>query len=268
MQVPEDDADTRIKKYLEYYKVMYEGLLPLICAPVVHAFATAKHVKDKAFIPKGDGKVGLNALNKMGKWLIYPENRLAIGLNSHIRNAYAHESYRILDDARLELWDQDPYHPNRSWGPEVWSLDQLAKLCDQLWVNALGITCASAISRSAIASSSLISRRSGLRLTSQPLSSQSFKLIFISNYEYLGATQNIPYEVMVFSNSGAELGNGIDRRVDFTSQGFLGTLERLYYFRKGGIANNEQVYITAVVLFTSRNGAVDEGNNNAVCKGC
>lgn len=142
IQVPEDDADTRIKKYLEYYKVMYEGLLPLICAPVVYAFGFVKHVKDKALIPKDDGKVGLNALNKMEKWLVYPENRLTIGLNSHIRNAYAHENYRILDDARVELWDHDPYHPNRSWGPEIWSLDQLTKLCDQLWVNALGITCA------------------------------------------------------------------------------------------------------------------------------
>ena len=31
--VPETEADTRIRKYLESYKVMYEGLLRLICAP-------------------------------------------------------------------------------------------------------------------------------------------------------------------------------------------------------------------------------------------
>lgn len=141
-QVPEVDADSRIKKYLEFYKVMYEGLLPLICAPVVYSFGIAKHIKDKAFIPDDDGKIGLNALKKMEKWLVYPENRLAIGLNNHIRNAYVHERYRILDDARVELWDHDPYRPNRSWGPEIWPLDQLTKLCDQLWVNTLGITCA------------------------------------------------------------------------------------------------------------------------------
>jgi len=35
----------------------------------------------------------------------------------------------------VELWDQ-------SWGPETWQLDELIKLCDELWVNALGITCA------------------------------------------------------------------------------------------------------------------------------
>ena len=45
-QVPEVDADSRIKKYLEFYKVMYGGLLPLICAPVVYAFGISKHSKE------------------------------------------------------------------------------------------------------------------------------------------------------------------------------------------------------------------------------
>jgi hypothetical protein len=137
-KVPKDDADTRIKQYLEYYKVMYERLMPLICAPVVYAFGITKNVQDKDFIPKSDGKIKLRALSKMEKIFVYQDNRLAIGLNSHVRNAYAHENYTILDDAKVELWDQ-------SWGPEVWSLDQLIELCDKLWVNALGITCALAI---------------------------------------------------------------------------------------------------------------------------
>ena len=141
-KVPETEADTRIRKYLEFYKVMYEGLLRLICAPVVYAFGIANNIKDKAFIPDDNGRIGLNALKTMEKWLVYSENRLAIGLNNHIRNAYAHENYKILDDAKVELWDPDPYKPKRSWGPEIWSLERLIKLCDQLWVNALGITCA------------------------------------------------------------------------------------------------------------------------------
>lgn len=140
-KVPETEADTRIRKYLEFYKVMYEGLLRLICAPVVYAFGIANHIKDEAFIPDDNGRIGLNALKTMEKWLVYSENRLAIGLNNHIRNAYAHENYRILDNAKVELWDPDPHKPNRSWGPEIWSLERLIKLCDQLWVNALGITC-------------------------------------------------------------------------------------------------------------------------------
>lgn len=114
---------------------MYEGLLPFICAPVVYAFGIARNIKDKAFSPSINGKINLHAISKMNKWLAYSDNRLAIGLNSHIRNAYAHNNYRILDDAKVELWDRD-------WGPEIWQLDQLIHLCDQLWVNALGITCA------------------------------------------------------------------------------------------------------------------------------
>ena len=133
-QIPKDNADARIEKYLAYYKVMYEGLLPFVCAPVIYAFGIAKNIKDKAFSPSDDGKVDLNAISKMNRWLVYTENRLAIGLNSHLRNAYAHNNYRILDDAQVELWD-------RSWGPEIWQLDQLIKICDQFWVNALGITC-------------------------------------------------------------------------------------------------------------------------------
>ena len=141
IKVPETEADTRIRKYLESYKVMYEGLLRLICAPVVYAFGITKHIRDKAFIPDDNGRIGLNTLKTMEKWLVYSENRLAIGLNNHIRNAYAHEHYRILDDAKVELWDPDRYKPERSWGPEIWPLEKLIKLCDQLWVNALGITC-------------------------------------------------------------------------------------------------------------------------------
>ncbi len=133
-QIPKDNADARIEKYLAYYKVMYEGLLPFVCAPVIYAFGIAKNIKDKTFSPSDDGKVDLNAISKMNKWLAYTENRLAIGLNNHLRNAYAHNNYKILDDAQVELWD-------RSWGPEIWQLDQLIKICDQLWVNGLGITC-------------------------------------------------------------------------------------------------------------------------------
>lgn len=133
-QTPKDNPDARIEKYIAYYKVMYEGLLPIVCAPVIYAFGTAKNIKDKAFSPNSDGKVDLNTISKMNKWLAYAENRFAIGLNGHLRNAYAHNNYKILDDGQVELW-------NRSWGPEIWHLDQLTKICDQLWANALGIIC-------------------------------------------------------------------------------------------------------------------------------
>ena len=134
-QIPKDNADDQIEKYLNYYKVMYEGFLPFVCAPIIYAFGLAKNTQDKAFTPNINGKINLHAIIKMNKWLVYSENRLAIGLHGHVRNAYAHNNYRILDDAKVELWDRD-------WGPEIWQLNQLIHLCDQLWVNALGITCA------------------------------------------------------------------------------------------------------------------------------
>jgi len=139
--VPSEDPDNRIRKYLESYKVMYEGLLCVICAPVIYAFGVAKRVKDKDFTPDENGKISLSTLKTMEKLIVYSDNRLAIGLNNHVRNAYSHENYRVLDDAKVELWDPNPYKPKKSWGPEIWPLETLIELNDRLWVNALGITC-------------------------------------------------------------------------------------------------------------------------------
>jgi hypothetical protein len=136
-----DNLDGQIKDYLDYYKTMYEGLLPTILAPIVYAFASAKHLDNKRLKPRADGKIDLGALDIVGRWLAYPENRLSIGLNNHVRNAYAHETYKILDGGKVELWDIDPHRPEKKWGPEIWVLDDLIKLCDKLWINALGIIC-------------------------------------------------------------------------------------------------------------------------------
>ena len=92
--------------------------------------------------------------------------------------------------------------------------------------------------------------------------------MLISNDEYPVATQNVPYEVVLLGNSGAELGDGIDGRVDFPPQGFLGATERFNHLRKANIANNEQIHITAVVLLTPGNRAVDQGNADTVGNGC
>ena len=70
-EIPEDNADARIEKYLMYYKAMYEGLLPLICAPVIYAFDIANNINDKAFNPDSNGKIDLHAISKMNKWLMY-----------------------------------------------------------------------------------------------------------------------------------------------------------------------------------------------------
>jgi hypothetical protein len=140
-QVPTDDVDAQIREYLEYYKVLCEALLPLVCAPIVYAFSVSKNIKESIFIPNVDGKVNFKAIRKMEKWLDYKGNQLASGFNEHVRNAYAHESFSILDGGKVELIDRDPNHPTRCWGPEIWTLEQLVTLCDKLWINALGMTC-------------------------------------------------------------------------------------------------------------------------------
>ena len=140
-----DDSDQEIIEYLQYYKTLYERLLPVILAPVVYAFSIFQHIDNSLFMPRRDGKINLASISKMNQYLSYGENRLARGLNGHLRNAFSHEYYTILDDAQVQLWDINPWTKKYSWGPEVWRLDQLVTICDQLWVNSLGITCALAI---------------------------------------------------------------------------------------------------------------------------
>ena len=143
--------------YLACYQVMYEELIPVILAPVIVAFAVANHSKDKDLQQREDGRINIKALGKIEKWLNYPGNRLAIGLNKHIRNAYAHRTFRILDNRKVELWDIDPYRPARKWGPEIWTVDSLAELSEKLWLNALGVS--TALTLFSINSRKLISDR-------------------------------------------------------------------------------------------------------------
>lgn len=116
-KVSSGDPDNRIRKYLEAYKVMCEGLLCVVLAPVIYAFGVAKRVKEKDFIPDESGKIRLSALKTVEKLIVYSDNRLAIGLDNHVRNAYSHENYKILDDARVELWDPNPYKPKKHGVP-------------------------------------------------------------------------------------------------------------------------------------------------------
>ena len=143
--------------YLAYYQVMYEELMPVILAPVIVSFAVANHSKDKDLQQRDDGRINIRALGKIEKWLHYPGNRLAIGLNKHVRNAYAHRTFRILDDRKVELWDIDPNRPARKWGPEILTVDSLTELSEKLWLNALGIC--TALTLFSINSRKLISDR-------------------------------------------------------------------------------------------------------------
>lgn len=137
--------DIRIEKFLALYKTIYEGLISLLMAPIVYAFSIYKNINDRDFKPRNDGRINLKAINKMEKWLVHPQNRLTIGLNSHIRNAYSHEHYRILDDGKVELWDIDPRNPKKKWGPEIWTISTLETLCNELWLNSLAVVLSHAL---------------------------------------------------------------------------------------------------------------------------
>src|SRR6266404_1240281 len=91
-------GDEWIEALLALYKAITEGLLTLIAAPVIVGFRHVYGAKDSAFVPKPDGRVDLRAIELMEDWSQSPSGLLKEGLNKHIRNAYAHHRYRVLDD--------------------------------------------------------------------------------------------------------------------------------------------------------------------------
>lgn len=137
-------GDPWIEALLALYKSMTEGLLTVIAAPVVVGFRHIHGIKEPVFNPKPDGRVDLKAIELMEEWSAVPSNLLKEGLNKHVRNAYAHQRYRILDDDLIEMWDQNP-QGKLTWGPERWKFDAVEALCDKLQITCMAITLALAI---------------------------------------------------------------------------------------------------------------------------
>ena len=80
----------------------------------------------------------------MEDWSVAPSNLLKEGLNRHVRNAYAHQRYRILDDNVIEMWDETP-QGKRTWGPKRLTFSEIQDLCDRLILTCMAITLALAI---------------------------------------------------------------------------------------------------------------------------
>jgi hypothetical protein len=137
-------GDLRVERFLSVYKTTVEELLTLIAAPVVVGFRHVYGVQHTAFNPKPDGRVNLGAIDKMEEWSATPSNLLKVGLNRHVRNAYAHNRFRVLDGERIEMWDEDG-RGNRTWGPEVWRFAEVESLCEQLHTTCLAIVLALAV---------------------------------------------------------------------------------------------------------------------------
>jgi hypothetical protein len=132
-------VDQRMDACLHLYQLMYEGLAPALLAPVIVGMGVSAGSKPSQFRLDDDGRVNLNALSQIQYYSQFPGKQLSIGLDRHLRNASAHHRYRLLDGAKMDLWDVNPQTGQRSWGPETWSLDKLAEVCDNLWRNCLGL---------------------------------------------------------------------------------------------------------------------------------
>ena len=138
-------GDMWIEALLALYKSITEGLLTILAAPVLVGFSHVHGgIKDPAFVPKPDGRVDLKGIEIMENWLVAPSNLLKEGLNKHVRNAYAHQRYRILDDGLVEMWDEDR-RGKLTWGPERWKFEAVEALCERLLVTCYAITLALAI---------------------------------------------------------------------------------------------------------------------------
>lgn len=137
-------GDGRARAYLSLYKTICERLLTVIAAPVAVGFRHVYGLKDNRYTPKPDGRVNLSVLDDMENWIQAPSNLLKEGLDRHVRNAFAHERYKLLDNSRVELSDVDPKTGKVNW-TEVWSHAQVEALCRRLWLTCVAIETALAM---------------------------------------------------------------------------------------------------------------------------
>lgn len=131
--------DEKLIGYLEYYKVLFEGMAPRALAPAIAALVATGRLPSKVYRLSEDGKADLAALRELPdhQWAV--RKRLTIGLQGHLRNAYSHLNYHVKDNGLIEMWDVNPKTQKISWGPESWNLTQLKTICKELWINVLAM---------------------------------------------------------------------------------------------------------------------------------
>ncbi len=158
----DQELDSRIERFLHLYKTLYEALAPIVLAPVVVALGVVMHSNQSLYKLDRDGRVRLSALEKIQHYSQSSRKQLSIGLNSHLRNAFSHDRFRLMDGGKVELWDTHPGSCSLTWGPETWSVTDVEKICESLWRNCLGLLYAWAIfsinNRQLMNKSGLISR--------------------------------------------------------------------------------------------------------------
>jgi hypothetical protein len=142
----EHSGEKRVLAFLSFYKTLYEGVMPVLLAPIIASMAISGGKKAaKVYRIDQEGKVSPSQLERVQYEWTSQKKQLAQGLNSHLRNSYAHECYRFLDGGRIELWDMSPRTGNYSWGPVTYTEELLIEECETLWRNALGLVYAWAL---------------------------------------------------------------------------------------------------------------------------
>src|SRR5260370_1125376 len=116
-----------------------------------------------------------------------------------------------------------------------------------------------AMSRSATAKRSAISRALGLCGLSHPFFDQSSKVGFISNQENLGTRHDFGKEMAPFGKFTTEFGCLVDRGVHLAPKfGLSGSHRADNPVHGETLANNQDIYVASGTLLSSRHRSVDK----------
>jgi len=96
----------------------------------------------------------------------------------------------------------------------------------------------------------------------QRFASQSRKLTFVSDKEYLASGYHLLDETVSASHLGPEFRGRIHSGVDLSTQGLLGRTEGRDNITEFRIPNEKEIHVAACVFVASREGAVDKRHSD------